>query len=315
MRLIGPALDRFRADCAALGVTAPIAAAVSGGPDSLALMLLAHTAFGDRLTVLTVDHGLRAASADEARTVARMCAARGIGHVTLAVSVDGRGGLQAAARDARYAAMRDWCVGHGVGALLTAHHADDQAETVLMRLVRGAGVGGLAGVRPLRELAPGLRLVRPLLGWRRVELAAIVDGAGLVAVDDPANRDPRHDRTRARFLIAETAWVDPARLAASAAHLADAETALDWATEVLAAERITHVDGVTALDPAGLPRELLRRLALAALARHGVDADGPSAAMLIGRLSGGETATLGTIVARPGRRWTFTASPPRRAGT
>jgi len=129
-----------------------LAVAVSGGPDSLALMLLAHAVPGLTVTALTVDHGLRPEAAEEARFVAALAAARGIAHHILPVRVEDCGqGVQAAARAARYAALGGWCASAGVGLLATAHHADDQAETLLMRLARGAGVGGLAGIRRKRS--------------------------------------------------------------------------------------------------------------------------------------------------------------------
>lgn len=136
---------------AALGRPLPaqarVALAVSGGPDSMALLALAAAALPGRITALTVDHGLRAAAAAEAAGVAAQCAARGIAHATL--RRDGppiRANVQARARAARYALMADWCRAHGAGLLLTAHHADDQAETLLMRLNRASGSDGLAGI-------------------------------------------------------------------------------------------------------------------------------------------------------------------------
>lgn len=140
--------------------------AVSGGPDSLALLLLAEAVLGaDRFAVATVDHGLRAQSADEAAFVARLCAARGIAHHTLTLSLPSGPAVQERARDARYRALAGWCHEQGLAALVTAHHADDQAETLVMRMNRGAGLRGLAGIRS-RAVVPGdsLPLLRPLLG-------------------------------------------------------------------------------------------------------------------------------------------------------
>ncbi|HZU63565.1 MAG TPA: tRNA lysidine(34) synthetase TilS, partial [Novosphingobium sp.] len=141
--------------------------AVSGGPDSLALLLLAHAAWPGRVAAATVDHGLRPESAGEAAEVARICAGLGVAHATLPVSI-GPGNIQTEARTARYAALAQWMAAEGLAALATAHHADDQAETLLLRLNRASGVAGLAGVRA-RALVPGSRLLllRPLLGWRR----------------------------------------------------------------------------------------------------------------------------------------------------
>ena len=306
--------DRFAQALALLAPPGPIALAVSGGPDSLAMLLLGAATHAGNVIAATVDHGIRPESAGEARMVAKLCRRLGLPHATLRVEVGGGGGPQAAAREARYPALERWAIEAGAVALATAHHLDDQAETVLLRLARGAGVGGLAGVRPARRLASGLVLVRPLLGWRRAELGAIVAAAGVVPVDDPSNRDPRYDRTRARTLLAG-GWPEAARLAAVAAHLADAEAALGWATAREGERRIGRAQGVALLDPADLPDELLRRL-VAHLVREidGGDAAiaGPDLTRLIERLRRGEHATLGQVKAIPGERWRFERAPARR---
>ena len=294
---------------------ARLAVAVSGGPDSLALLWLAAAAFPGRIAALTVDHRLRAGSGAEAAAVAAWCATIGVPHATLVwADPDARRNVQAAARAARYALMGDWCAANGVGCLLTAHHLDDQAETLLLRLARGSGNGGLAGVRRVRDLCPGVRLVRPLLGVRRATLAAITAAAGWDAVDDPANHDPRHDRTAARAILAATPWLTPPRLAAAAGNLADAEAALAWATARAWAGGATIAGQSVSLDVAGLPDELVRRLVLRALvllapeARH----DGGRVAALVRKLSAGEAATLAGISARGGAIWRFSRAAPRR---
>jgi tRNA(Ile)-lysidine synthase len=298
-----------------LGDGERLAVAVSGGPDSLALLVLAHAAFGDRIVALTVDHALRAASANEAAAVAAICAARGTAHVTLVW--DGAkpvANLQAAARRARYDLMRDWCATAEVGWLATAHQRDDIAETLLLRLARGAGSGGLAAMRARRPLGHGVTLLRPLLSATRGELAAVVAAAGLVATDDPSNRDARFDRTAARALLATVPWLDPARLAASAAHLADVEVALDWATTLAWDSRATVTADSVAIDAAGLPRELRRRLAVAAL-QHLEPARvprGPDIDRLLATLDRGGRATLGGVIANGAAPWRFHFAPKRR---
>lgn len=278
---------------------------MSGGPDSLALLLLSHAAYRGRVIALTVDHGLRATSAGEAAMVAHVCATRGVPHATLTWSGDKpAANLQAAARAARYALMRDHCAARGINWLLTAHHADDQAETLLLRLARGSGAGGLSGIRARRDLGEGVTLLRPLLGVRRADLRAVVDAAGLAPVDDPANRSPAYDRTAARQLLVATPWLDAARLADAAAHLADAEAALAW-TAGLAWDSRAEAGETVVIDVAGLPRELRRRLVVCALAHFGTESRGPAVEQLVERLSAGVESTLGGVQARGGDKWTF----------
>ena len=311
---------RFATALAACGVgIGPLGVAVSGGGDSLALLLLAHAALPGRIAAATVDHGLRAEAAQEALFVARLCAARGIPHDTLHVTPAGRAGPQGNARAARYRALAGWAADRGLPAVATAHHADDQAETLLLRLARGAGLAGLAGARTMRPLGPGVALVRPLIDWRRAELAGIVTACGIAAVNDPSNADPRYDRTHARALLATAGWLDPARLAASAGHLAAAEAALAWAADRAWQDRAAPgADGGMMLDPAGLPDEIVRRLLVRALC-HTVPADppdGPALARFTAALAAGQVATLAGVRAAPAPdgRWHLAPAPPRRTG-
>jgi len=312
-------VERFRRDLEALdGSGRALGVAVSGGPDSLALLLLARAALPGQVRAATIDHGLRPESAAEAAEVAGLCAELGVPHRILAVAVERAGeGLQAAARDARYAALAGWMDEEGLGLLVTAHHADDQAETLLMRLNRGSGVAGLAGVRA-DGAVPGsegrLRLVRPLLSWRRRELQAIVDSAGIEAVRDPGNVDEAFDRARLRRQMGEAPWLDAAALARSAALLAEAEAALEWAAGPLFAARVDGTEGGLILRPHGLPPELLRRLVLRCLQAlaPGARPRGEPLAGLIARLEAGETATLCGVKASGGVTWRFERAPPRR---
>lgn len=200
---------------------------MSGGPDSLALLLLAHAALPGRVEVATVDHQLRAESANEVAAVAKICWQLGIPHETLRVVV-GSGNLQSEARAARYAALGEWLGRRRLEGLATAHHAEDQAETVLMRLNRESGLSGLAGIRAVTNV-PGFdnRLVRPLLTWGKAELQVIVDTAGLEASRDPSNDDNTFDRVRIRHLLRQTEWLDQRAFARSAALIAEADFTLD----------------------------------------------------------------------------------------
>lgn len=315
-------VNRFRADVEALTAGAPdmLALAVSGGPDSLALLLLAHAAFPGRVQAATVDHGLRPEGAEEARFVAGLCERLGVAHQILKPDEFGADGasVQARARRMRYALLAAWAEALGGRWLATGHHLDDQAETILMRLNRAAGAAGLAGIRGKRRLQPSRPIVavRPLLGWRRAELVAIVEAAGIEAVDDPSNRSPDYDRTHVRRLLAETPLLDPERLAASAAHLAESEEALAWVAEREWTARTVVAGEAIRIDTAGLPRELRRRLLVRAV--HALRPDGEERRLdgisgLLTRLDEGETGTLAEIVARPeGGVWHLAPAPPRR---
>ena len=287
--------------------------AVSGGPDSLGLLLLAQAVLPGRIAVATVDHGLRVESADEAAMVGRICAGLGIPHAVLAVVV-APGNVQSQARSVRYHALADWATGAGLAALATAHHADDQAETLLMRLNRGSGVAGLAGVRA-RGLVSGTKmpLLRPVLGFRRAELAAVAKAAGVVPADDPSNHDDRFDRARLRKSLFQADWLDVPAFAASAAHLADADAALEWAAQREWSECVSRA-------PLGLnyrpqaPRAVAKRV-IARIVREldGEDPRGSAVARLFDSLLARETASIGNLVARVTTDgWSFTKAPKRR---
>ncbi len=316
-------LTRFRADAeqAAGGVIERLGLAVSGGPDSLAMLLLACAAFPDKIAAATVDHGLRPEGAAEAAWVGEVCRTLGVPHAVLGPSgrpATERGGVQAAARALRYRLLAAWARTERCSHVATAHHADDQAETVLMRLARGSGLPGLAGIRVRRPIDDGDRaaaLIRPCLGWPRAELAAIVAAAGVSAVDDPSNRAARYDRSRMRAFLASPDAPPPQRVAAAASHLADCEEGLGWAAAAAWSERA--VEGETiALRIAGLPRELRRRLVKRAIETLRAPADASwredGLDRLLAALEGGGRATLAGVLASGGELWCFRRAPPRR---
>jgi tRNA(Ile)-lysidine synthase len=313
-------IERFRRDLSALAPPdGRIGLAVSGGPDSLALLLLAAASCPDRIEAASVDHGLRRESRAEAEAVAAFCAAFSVPHEILVLEWDGPpdANIQARAREERYRALGAWAARRQLGWIASAHHLDDQAETLLMRLARGAGLSGLAGMRATAPLPGGVgtaRLIRPLLGWRKAELVGIVAGAGIDAADDPANRDPRFDRSQARALLGSAGWLDAERLAAAARNLGEADEALDWTTERLWAERGEEEDGQVLLDARALPADLQRRLLLRAIRTLRPDADppGPKLARLLEALRAGESGTLSGLLVRPGARWRIAPAPPRR---
>ncbi len=285
---------------------------MSGGPDSVALLLLANAAFPGRIEAATVDHGLRDASADEARFVADLCRSRDIAHKVLTLDRLAPGNVSTQARIARYAALDDWMTARKLDWLLTAHHADDQRETVIMRLNRGAGVAGLSGVRARQG-----RIVRPLLGWRRADLVELVTAAGIVPIDDPTNRDDRYDRARLRKALARADWLDPVAVAASAAALADADAAIEWIIDAVDRDHVIHRATMVQFDrsSADYPNEILRRVVMRCLRR--IDPDcaprGNALSRVIAALDRGATTTTGKILARGGKIWTFRIAPPRRA--
>ncbi len=205
-----PALD-FLPGCLPDSKTDLLAVAVSGGADSFSLLDRLHQS-GRKLLALTVDHGLRPESADEALRVAAWCKAHGIPHQTLHWHADTPStGLQAAARAARYRLLIEAAQAAGTVGVVTGHTADDQAETVMQRLARGSAEG-LAAMAPVTWIAAGagapMPLYRPLLGTRRGDLAAYAAARGLPVSTDPSNVDQRFERIRYRGLLAALAQQD-----------------------------------------------------------------------------------------------------------
>jgi tRNA(Ile)-lysidine synthase len=248
-----------------------LAVAVSGGPDSLALLHLLARWRAERghqpdVTVLTVDHGLRPGSRDEALMVGRMAAGLGLTHAMLdwVVPDAGRAGLQARARVARYDLMARYCHAHDIPAMVTAHHLDDQAETFLMRLKRGSGLDGLAAMAEESTWA-GIRVLRPLLDVPKARLVATLLKRGVGWAEDPSNDDQRFERSRMRAGAGAlaTLGVTPEALARSARRLRRARAALDHAAQsFLAAHSEMSEAGYCRIDRAALaaaPSEIALR--------------------------------------------------------
>lgn len=265
--LVNKVAQRIAA-CAAFVVsgeaeTPVVAIALSGGHDSAAL-LHACAAWRDtgapvRLVALHIHHGLQADADAWEASCARMAEAVGVEFHARRVQVDaGAGrGVEEAARDARYAALEGLCSATGASVLLTAHHQDDQAETVLLQLLRGAGVEGLSAMPMVR--AGGVILLRPWIDVPRSEIEQYANAHALVWVDDPSNEDARYARNALRPLLSGMAAHFPAyreALARSAAHLADAAALIE---EVAQAElaQIASADGlnVAALAALSVPRQ------------------------------------------------------------
>lgn len=313
--------DRFSVDLDALierGTTFGVA--VSGGPDSLALLLLAAAARPGEIAAATVDHGLRAESREEAETVADICERLGVPHAILAIEWDipPDSAIQEKAREVRYGALAAWMRDSAIETLATAHHLDDQAETLVMRLNRGSGVRGLSAMRPLASLLghPDLRLARPLLGWRQAELAAVCAAASVRPFADPSNEDSRHERIRIRNALAESDWLDPEALARSASNLADADDAVEWAAAMEWTRFATFSEDELVYRPSSAPAEIVRRIVARAIEELGTegipdDLRGRELDRLIADLEAGRIATLRGVRCEGGGEWRFSRAAPR----
>lgn len=193
--------------------------AVSGGPDSMALLhVLARLApsLGLRVAAHGVDHGLRAAAAAELELASRLAAALDVPFATTRVEVGHGANLMARARVARFEALRAAARAAGASAIATGHHADDRAETVLLRILRGAGPAGLAVLPPRAD-----DLVRPFVRARRRDVEAHVARHALVVARDPTNLDARHLRTRVRTEVLPMLTALSPRIVESLCALAD----------------------------------------------------------------------------------------------
>jgi tRNA(Ile)-lysidine synthase len=312
--------------------------AVSGGPDSTALLLLAARwrkarKSGPKLVAVTVDHGLRAEARREAAAVGRLARSLEVAHRTLHwTGRKPRTGLQAAARLARYRLLAEAAKAAGAHHVLTAHTLDDQAETVLIRLMRGSGLGGLAAMARMSRLPTvsdaDVLLVRPLLDVPKARLIATLRRAGIGFADDRSNRDPRFTRARLRTVmpVLEREGLSPRRLALLARRMRRADTALEAAVAEACA---TLAPGPWAEQgpvafPVGsyaeLPAEVALRLLGRAVARVGNE--GP---VELGKLealyddlvrNGGDArfrrTLAGALVTRTDGRLTVERAPARR---
>jgi len=322
--------------------------AVSGGPDSIALMWLMARwrralSRGPHLLAVTVDHGLRAESAREAREVKRLADALGLAHRTVRwTGVKPKSGVPAAARAARYRLLAAIARQSGASHVLTAHTRDDQAETLLMRLVRGSGITGLAAMARQTELE-GMLIARPFLDISKSQLIATLERARVGFADDPTNRDISFTRPRIRAVIHGLAAEggDSRNLARLASRLARANAAIeilvDGAARYLALKGRETVSppapGVTrrsvtfdAAAFAALPEEIRLRLLLRAINRFGYE--GPAelgkVEALLAVLDGAlqkpaakqpprlKQTLAGALVSLVGGRIIIAPAPPRR---
>jgi tRNA(Ile)-lysidine synthase len=320
--------------------TAPaLVLAVSGGPDSIALMWLAARwrraiGRGPRLIAVTIDHGLRTEAAREARDVKRLAQTLDLPHRTLRwTGAKPKTGLPAAARDARYRLLAKAARASGASHVLTAHTQDDQAETLLMRMSRGSGIAGLAAMARQSQ-RDGVVLVRPLLHIPKARLVATLKKAGIGFADDPTNRDIRFTRPRLRAIMPALAaeGFDARNLTRLASRLARANAALevlvDGAERYLAlGERDSAAMGFDANAFAGLSEEIRVRLLLRRIDRVGHEGPaelGKVEALLaaldrasagVGRAKGRirlKQTLAGAMVSLIGDRIRIEPAPPRR---
>jgi tRNA(Ile)-lysidine synthase len=260
--------------------------AVSGGPDSVALMWLMarwHRALsrGPELVAVTVDHGLRTEAASEAREVKRLAAELDLRHRTLRWTGEKpKTGVPAAAREARYRLLAQAARSVGASHIVTAHTRDDQAETLLMRLLRGSGIAGLAAMARV-SARDGVMLARPLLDVSKARLIATLNKANISYAEDPTNRDTLFTRPRLRALLPALAAEggDARALARLAMRLSRANAAVEVLTD--GAERYLTLKGQGALQPArdailfdapafaALPEEIRLRLLMRSINRFG----------------------------------------------
>jgi tRNA(Ile)-lysidine synthase len=313
--------------------------AVSGGPDSTALMLLAarwrqSLKVKPDLIAVTVDHGLRAESKREAATVGRLARKLGLAHRILRwTGKKPATGLQQAARVARYRLLADAAQKAKASHILTAHTLDDQAETVLIRMSRGSGVSGLGAMARVSVLPTSgqsaLQLIRPLLEIPKARLIATLRAAKIPYAEDPSNRDPRFARARLRRLMPDLAreGLDAGRLALLAHRLKRADIAIEAAVDRAEAElaRPPSMPGAIAFDAAGyaqLPAEIALRLIGRALARAGDEGPVELAKLeaLKAALDAAQNAGIGrfrrslagAMVTLTGRQIVVERAPPRR---
>jgi tRNA(Ile)-lysidine synthase len=303
--------------------------AVSGGADSLALMLLARRyarseAARSRFFVYSVDHGLRPEAKDEVAFV--ISEAAELGFTARALRWDGQKpetGIQQAARKARYTLMAEAMWADDVPVLLTAHHLGDQAETVLMRMAHGSGIEGLRGMDYFTELGD-LRLCRPLLGTDPDDLKQVVADAGLTPVTDPSNDDLDYERVRWRQVMPLLAslGLDASRLARFADRMRDADRALEnLATKAFGDVTLDHGAQSVEIDRALLqstPRAVAVRVIRRALERAG-DGLKPHALGSVEALTDRliqeplKTTLHGCVIVSDGRTIRFSHEPGRAA--
>lgn len=262
---------------------ARLGVAVSGGGDSVALLHILSRCFEPdsvELFAVTVDHGLRKEAADEALAVQSLAARLNIPHTTLRWQrKDTSGNLQEKAREARYQLISEWAKGQDISVFAIGHTADDQAETVLMRLARAAGVDGLAAM-PLKRTIFGINLIRPMLGLTRKQLRDYLLDQGMEWTEDPTNHDMAFERVRTRKALKHLSdlGITSTVLSDVAGNMARVREALDWYCFLAARDMAAIRGGDVLFDLRkfrALPDEIARRLLVRAISWVGGSVHGP----------------------------------------
>jgi tRNA(Ile)-lysidine synthase len=313
-----------RQSLAALPEGTTVLVGLSGGADSLALA--AAVAFeapkcGVRAIAVTVDHALQPGSADAASRAAAQAEGLGLEARIVRVGVAGGGGPEAAAREARYAALAGAAGREGAAAVLVGHTLDDQAETVLLGLARGSGATSLQGMTPVGRSADGVELRRPLLDVRRATTRAACVAEGLMAWDDPHNADLRYSRVRVRervlpVLEAELGPGVAEALARTAAQLREDAEAFEEMIDETIEDIVEHAEaGISvsaaalAANPAALRHRIIRHVVAAEFGASLTRAQTLEVARLVTDWSGqGPIDLPGCRARRVGGRVEFTAS-------
>jgi tRNA(Ile)-lysidine synthase len=305
--------------------------AVSGGPDSTALLWLAarwRKKSKAKLTAVTVDHGLRQDAKREAAAVAKLARKLGVPHrIVKWTGTKPKSGIQQAARNARYALLVAAAKKSDASHIVTAHTLDDQAETVLMRMARGSGIGGLGGMARNSQLGD-VTLARPFLDVPKSRLIATCMAAKVAYAADPSNIDPKFTRARLRPLMAVLAaeGLDARRLASLALRLRRADIAIEAVVERALAQW-PDSDGVTILPAEGfasLPAEMALRVLGRAVARHASEGPvelGKLEALFVALLSAAKSPAkapfrrtlAGAVVTQANAELRVETAPPRRA--
>lgn len=302
--------------------TPKIGLAVSGGPDSMALLWLMKHHYDGDIFAATIDHGLRKEAAQEALHVAALCQKLEIQHDILTPAMPITGNIQSNARKARYTLLEQWVQQKGCDYIATAHHADDQLETMIMRLNRASGIAGLAAIRERNG-----KIIRPLLGFRKTDLIQICNVAAIETINDPSNANDDFDRVKIRQWLEKCEAngleliIDPIMAQKSALHLEDANNAIEYSSAILAKERISQKSDTLVLDIADLPMEYQRRLLTQGLQQ--IDASikprGTSLEKSIKSLNNRNISMVGDIKITPKRTdkdsnktlWILSKAPPR----